>query len=267
MSRDTVELQNKLISLKISLAKAIEEREFIIKTIKPSIEADFQLKIGAFQLELLQLDVECRRLKAMVHRIQADVNHNKKPDLETIEIELQKEFKKWYKHIEREAEKVKDAKDRFDSQMTQTESSEFKKQFRELVKKLHLDINPDLGQNEKELWLQVIQSYNKGDLNELRALSVLMEDTSSPGESTSNIQELNDQLDTLQSHLTKINEDISVIKSAHPFDVEENLSNKKWVKEKQSEITDGIEKCKQMIITYVDIIENLLGFKVDTVLD
>jgi len=74
-------------------------------------------------------------------------------------------------------------------------------------------------------------------------------------------------LDTLQSHLTKINEDISVIKSAHPFDVEENLSNKKWVKEKQSEITDGIEKCKQMIITYVDIIENLLGFKVDTVLD
>ncbi len=77
VSQDTIELQNKIISLKLSLAKVIEEREYIIWTIKPAIEADFQIKIGVFQLELLQLEVESRRLKSMIHRIQADINRNK----------------------------------------------------------------------------------------------------------------------------------------------------------------------------------------------
>ena len=197
VSQDTIELQNKIISLKLSLAKVIEEREYIIWTIKPAIEADFQIKIGVFQLELLQLEVESRRLKSMIHRIQADINRNKKPNIEFIEKELQKEFQKWYKQIEVEAEKIKYAKERFNSQMTQAESSEFKKLFRELVKKLHPDINPNLGEKEKDLWLQVIQTYNRGDLDEMRALSVILEDTHQV--EISNINELKKQLESFTS--------------------------------------------------------------------
>ena len=265
VSQDTIELQNKIISLKLSLAKVIEEREYIIWTIKPAIEADFQIKIGVFQLELLQLEVESRRLKSMIHRIQADINRNKKPNIEFIEKELQKEFQKWYKQIEVEAEKIKYAKERFNSQMTQAESSEFKKLFRELVKKLHPDINPNLGEKEKDLWLQVIQTYNRGDLDEMRALSVILEDTHQV--EISNINELKKQLESFKSHLKKVQEEISTIKSDHPFDLEENLSDEKWVEGKQTEIINGIEQWKQMILTYVDIIENLLGWKVDTMLD
>jgi hypothetical protein len=74
-------------------------------------------------------------------------------------------------------------------------------------------------------------------------------------------------LESFKSHLKKVQEEISTIKSDHPFDLEENLSDEKWVEGKQTEIINGIEQWKQMILTYVDIIENLLGFKVDTMLD
>lgn len=267
VSQDTLDLQNNIISLKIALAKAIEKREFLNCTVKPSIESEFQLKIGVFQIESMQLELESRRLKAVISRIQADINHNKKPDIKKIEKDLNKEFKNWYKEIEAEAEKIEKAKDRINNQLSDAESEEFKKLFRECVKKLHPDINPDLGDEKKKLWLQVIQAYKCGDLGELRILSVMLESENENETTSSNMDDLQSQLISLQAHLEKVENDIEVIQKGHPFDLEKQLNDKNWVRTKQAEIKESIEQWKQVIPTYVDIIETLLGYKITTILD
>ncbi|MBL7014220.1 MAG: hypothetical protein ISR83_07345 [Candidatus Marinimicrobia bacterium] len=262
-----LDLQNKIFSLKISLVKAIEEREYLLRTVKPSIEANYQLKIGVFQIELTQIEVEARRLKKMIHKIQADINQDRKPDIVKIEKELEKEFQKWYRQIKNEAEKIEKAQNRFNNQMTDSQSAEFKKLFRELVKKLHPDINSNLSEAEKEVWLKVLHAYNHGDLEELRALSVLMESSNDGEQIPKEKNELQSQVDSLTIHLKRTEEEITTIQNAHPFDLIDPLDDKSWVENKQSEILDHISQWKQMIMTYADIIEKLLGFKINTLLD
>src|SRR5690554_2090948 len=63
----------------------LEEREFLLKTQKPNLLADYQLKLGYKELELYHIRVAALRIKRKIELIQSSLNQDRTPDMEEIE--------------------------------------------------------------------------------------------------------------------------------------------------------------------------------------
>lgn len=157
--------------LKDEIAKLIEEKEHIVTTVIPNLEAEYKVKIGYLEYKCFVFEIEIRRLNREIQIRQAAANRGQNIDEAQIKKQLEKEFEAWKIQIEDMKNEI-DKADRYLKipTMTKEESAEFKKLYRNIVKKLHPDINPNVTENEKLLWLRVNEFYSNVILQELTML-------------------------------------------------------------------------------------------------
>ena len=141
LSSEIIELQEDIASLEQELGKVIFERDEMLNTVKPNLEAEYQKKIGYKELEHMETEITARRYKRQVELIRAAVNRQESIEENRIDKQLDDEFQEWYKKIKVQYQKVKDAEDRLNSLMSDDQNEEFKKLYRQLVFKLHPDLN------------------------------------------------------------------------------------------------------------------------------
>ena len=139
LSPEIIKLQEDIAVLKKELGKVILEQDEMINTVKPNLEAEYQNKIGYKELERMETEITARRFKRQIELIQAAVNRQESIEEKEIENQLDDEFQEWYKKIEEEYRKMKEAECRLNCLMSDEENAEFTKLYRQLVFKLHPD--------------------------------------------------------------------------------------------------------------------------------
>lgn len=214
--------------LQEELAKLCAEKDHLLHTVAPNIEAVYATKIGPKEYEAFQLEVEVRTLKRTIEMIQAIENRGEKPNPEQIEAAVEEELRDWHLKMKQMLENIQASESQLQSQMTDEDSEEFQKRYRSLVKKLHPDINPDLSEQQINLWHRVQLAYQLGNLDELRALSLLVEDIPDD-HSPSSLEILRERRDALKSKVRKYIEYIENIQKGHPFDWLEKLDDPEWI--------------------------------------
>ena len=85
--------------------------------------------------------------------------------------------------------------------MSDEDNEEFKKLYRQLVFKLHPDLNPQQSKDEKNLWNRIQLAYQGGDLEEMRSLKIILE-------AQDGTVELPSSKDILEKRKTKLTEQI-----------------------------------------------------------
>ncbi len=251
-----------LESLKSELAKLISERDTIENTVKKNLEALYAIKIGKNEFTLFKTECEIARLKRKIELFQTKINHGEKFNITEIERKLDGEYKKWEKEMSKMLEDIESKKKRLGSLMTEEDSVELQGTYRSLVKKLHPDINPDQKEMSKLLWNRVMAAYSTSDLEELRAIKLLIDDTKNddvadPG------PKIDDHIGSIKKKIFSLIEYIKKTRSEFPFTIEHDIDDESWVANKNSEIFKKIKDLKDKGGELQQVIDRLLLQNID----
>ena len=96
------------------------------------------------------------------------INKKEEIDIEKIEQMVQQMLDDYYDKINQEAERIEKAQNRLANLMLPEESATMKKLYYEAAKLLHPDVNPNLSEEQKQLWIVISGAYKNGDLQTVR---------------------------------------------------------------------------------------------------
>lgn len=233
-------LKEKYLVLKSECVKLLTDKEMLLQQGKPQLEALYISKIGYRQLQLLKIQFETKRLKKMSELAVTYLNKNKPIDWNVVSTTTNDSLKQDYKKIMQEASKIDQANILLNNLISTEESVELRNHYRQLAKKLHPDVNPDLSENKKKLWYAVKRAYELCELESLKAFSIMIQDMESISEKFS-IGEFQSQIELLKKTIEKLIFEIEQIHSVFPFNIEDNLGNEEWVNQ-QNEQTEVLIK-------------------------
>ncbi len=238
-------LREQYEALKTELAKLLTDKDILIKDVLPNIEALFNVKIGQKYYEAFCIECQVRRLKRKLQLIQASINSNLAFSNEKIEEQLEKEFIDWQKQIEAMKESIKNSEDRLNNLMTLEETKEIQSLYKKLAKKLHPDINPNQSEEHKNLWFQVSEAYEFSDLEELKAIYILVEnyEENIDFKDKNEIESLKARIEYIKERINDILRDINEVKSKFPYSIKHNLEDDEWV---NNEIMNTNQKIKDL---------------------
>lgn len=225
-------------ALREELAKLIVEREFLQKTVLPNLAADYQLKFGCLEYEELTLEVETRELKRCIELLQSARNRNEKVSLKKIEKQIKREFSEWRKRVEEIAEEYLSAKEYSEiPTLSEKETKEIQTLYRRLAKHLHPDVVPAPTGRTNALWLQVCEAYERGNLEELQTLSLLIESMYEfTSEAETSLDALKKRKLQLKEQLHRILRLLASIKESPEYKIKDLLADDEYIEHRKSEL-------------------------------
>ena len=229
-------------ALKSELVSLISERDLLENTVSKNLEALYATRIGKNEYALYRLECDIARLKRKIELFQAKINHGQKPDILEIEDKLNSEYQKWEKEISGILENIEKSRRRLENLREDGESIELHKIYRILVKKLHPDVITARTERTYMLWNRTMDAYKYGDLEELKAIAILVEDEKETGLQERDIGE---RIRSISQKVYKLLEYIKKIRSEFPFTIEKNIEDEGWVAGKNDEIFSKIDKLRR----------------------
>lgn len=226
--------------LRANLLELILEKDELVTTIIPNIEAEYQLRIGSLAFERFCLQTEINKAKRIIEIIQTAINHNDKISALDIEKRLKLEFNEWENRLKEYLQMIKNARKREKSKLSEEESRLICEIYRNLVKILHPDINPELYSRNLGLWSQIQEAYKNGDVGSLEALWLIVQDMGEPPEEVPVMEQLMAKESSLKGSIQEVREIIAEITSGHPYILKENLMDASWVEEQRQKLKEEI---------------------------
>ena len=112
---------------------------------------------------------------------------------------------------------------------------------------------------QKQLFQNAVQAYQDGDLNTLRLIRAMSEETPLPDNRENAAAALYREKERLKNMLTAIHEDIAAIKSKFPYTMKKFLSDPQQVEKKKQELTSIIGQYQDMAKHYQEKIAEMVG--------
>lgn len=243
-------LLNEIALLRGELAHLFTEERDLLHIAKPHLLALYQQKIGAWELRRLHAEAETMRAKRRLALAQAAVNQGQKPDWTEIDGQLELEFLAWQQRLKEAAEKITAAEEHFKHLLPPADAHELRKLYYALVKKLHPDLNPELTCDQRRLWLRVQEAYECGDLGELRALALLVEQSAPVPPGPGPIDVLRCDRETLSKQIAAMLLHLEKIESVPPFTLRAQLADDAWVAARRQELDAEIAKLEAQRAAY-----------------
>ena len=245
--------------LRERLLRLILEKDELINTVIPNIEAEYQLRVGYLLYEKFCLQTEINKSKRTIEIIQTAINHGDPVSRETVGKMLGMEFRQWEERLKEHLYLIEKAKARERSKLTLQESQRICELYRKLVKRLHPDVNPEMYSRNKGLWIQVQQAYSRADTGGLEVLWLVAQDL---GEGEAGELEPMELLRLKERDLKKkIDETqsfIESVKSSHPYTLKDKLTDRSWVLDQK--------KILQQEISELSISKSKFGIMADQML-
>lgn len=243
------------------LAVLIADRDVLVNKIIPMLEAEYQVKIGILQYDLLMVKVEALRKRRKIELIQACVNRKELITMDDIENTLDREFEKWHEEINTLYERITMAQYHLNS-FTGTLSAEDIKELRtlylSLAKKLHPDLNPAFTEEIKALWLQVTDAYARSDLAEMRTLALLAGDFAIREQDLSAIDTVRQIIEDIKKRIHFFLGEISQRKSMFPYTIRNELQDAAWIESQKESLNEEMAFWLEQTKHYENILADLL---------
>ncbi len=261
MGEEKQHLITKLKKTRDHIIELVMEREDILLQQNPAIEADYMVKVGAYELKCAEAELSARRAKRKLALCQAQVNLGNPVDEDQIENELDAELEKWMLDVQQKQVQVFSLLDRRSSStvMSQSDSKKLKEIYRKLCKKLHPDLNPLLTDYELNLFSGIQKAYERGDLATLEAYLWLLDEPEEIDDSKKCEEELTAEIALLEAQASVQKEMLEDLKNNYPYNLIDKLSNANWVFETVSVFKTKTKEYLDIKDAYEEEIKNLLS--------
>lgn len=224
-----------------------------------NIETDYLLEFGVLEYRIYDLYCHYSRLRRKRELIQARLNREETIDQNEVEAQLDQEFADYKKNLEEKLSQINrafalDSLDRLEGE----DLKEFKDLYRQIVKKLHPDLNLNQTEEEQKLFLHAVEAYQNGDLRRMRMIyQMVMGDSD---------EELSDQSSSvlvkeklrLERSIDQVLSAIEHIKATYPYNLRPYLLDQKLNKEKHEELNEILSAYQEAIRTQEEVIKTLL---------
>ena len=242
-----------LSCVKTAIMDVLLQIDYIRLQENPRIEADYAVKVGYLENELLEVQVAARRAKRKLTLAQAAANRGVKLQESALEAQLDEEFAEWTRRIEQAVSRFYVLVDyRCGLQaLSNAESEELRHLYRMLVKRLHPDVNPEQSEKDTRLFLMAQSAYASGDVSVLRSLvsALGLEDNAEEGLSDAPVL-MEAQLAVLEEQLLLHREKLEALKQEFPYKYREKLADAAWVVRRVGELNTLIEEWRAVQYEY-----------------
>lgn len=224
-----------------------------------NIKTNYLVEIGGLEYEVFEKFCEFLRLRRKKELIQAKINRNEKPDLAKIEQQLKKEFADYQEQMQKRLEDIYIAKVTSEGPaLTGKELKEFKSIYRNIIKKLHPDLNPNIDENSKELFDRAVAAYQIGDLEMLKILLELTKQSETTQTDDTSISGLRARKENLEKLIEKVKADIENIKQTTPYIWKYFLDNPVEKAKRINILETQVRSYEAAIKTQVELIKKML---------
>jgi len=245
--------------LRAELARLLTEADELVGIVKPFLLAEYQRKLGAFELKRLAAQCHAARIKRTLEESLAAVNRGGRPDLIAIEGRLDLEFVEWQARVREAAGRLEAARDYLNHLLPPADNIEFRKLYHALVKVLHPDVNPALTEDQMRLWHRVQHAYQHGDLEELRALTLLAGTTAPVAAERTSLEILRREQEILNRQIARKLKDLELAETQPPFSMRKELADESWVAAQRLEIEKQTAALGQQAAALTEKLNGLLA--------
>lgn len=245
--------------LRTQLSALISERDELKYQICPNLQADYMIKFGALEYKVLELQYRILRTKRQIELIQMQINFQQIVNMLEIEIQLDNEYKEYQERLNDKMDEMNDAMKRNGMEtLSREQTKEIRRLYNKIVKKLHPDLNPNVTEREKELFVRATEAYKNGDLETIQSIALMIDDVSDNKEPNDTMKELKDKIDKLRIIIRNVENEISYIKEHFPYNQKELLSDERRIENRKKELTEILEEYKQTYAYYEARLKKLL---------
>ena len=247
-SLDKESLLRRIEDVRQEITSALLEIDQILLQANPQIEADYAVKIGCLENELLQAQIAARRAKRRLALAQARVNRGEAVSAEALDAVLDEEFAAWEAQL---AVQVEDYLAKLEARtksrvLSPVEAKELRRLHKELVKRLHPDLHPGQTDEEARLFSIAQGAFKKGDLDTLRSIEVTTSYLASDGPDASETEDaLYTEHELLCAQLRITQEQLAACKARPPYTLREKLASPEWVHRRTEELKAQIAEQKE----------------------
>lgn len=191
--------------------------------------------------------------------IQAKKNRQEKIKMEVIEYKLDEEFADYKRKLDEKIGEINEALSRAKCEvLSEEDTKHLKKLYKNIVKRLHPDINPSVTDAEKELFYHATEAYKDGDLSSLQIIYdiVCTGDDIEGGNLSS--KSLSDEVKRLEELVGQIQEDINLIKSTPPYVWKTYVEDEKKKREKLKSLENDLKSFEEAVRTQEEAIVDLM---------
>lgn len=191
--------------------------------------------------------------------IQARKNRQEKIKIEEIDKKLDEEFADYKKKLDEKIGEINEALSRAKLEaLSEEETKLLKKLYKNIVKKLHPDINPSVTDAEKELFYTATEAYKNGDLPSLQIIyDLVCSDDDIKDEDLSG-KSLDDEVERLEGLVGQIQDYINIIKSTPPYTWSIYLEDEKKKSERLKSLEDDLKNFEEAVRTQEEAIKVLM---------
>lgn len=253
-SRETVR------KLKQDLEALLLEREHLRSVVCVNIQREYTLIFGGLEYQLYKASCDYLRLRRKKDLIQAKKNRRERIDLKAVEAQLDEEFLEYKKKLDEKMSEVNQVlKDSAKEFLSEEETKAIKKLYKQLVKRLHPDLNPSATEAEIELFYRATEAYKRGDLKALRLIDAIVEGSEAEDDDLSSAVALEKESERLEGLIDGVQKDIEGIRSNPPYTWRIYLEDEKKKAEKLRQLKEELANFKTAIKTQQEYICDLMG--------
>jgi hypothetical protein len=139
---------------------------------------------------------------------------------------------------------------------------ELKKLYRQIVKQLHPDLNPNVGEKGRQWFENAANAYKNGDLPAIKTIWLLLAENVSTQENAfeecDSLEEMRARRDFLQNRHDALLQEINTIKSSYPYNQQDFLRDEEKVAARVEELNGLLEKHREAYSEYERKLKALL---------
>ncbi len=252
MDEEKSQLIERVKNLREEILALVMEREDIILQKNPAIQADYMVKVGAYEVKAAEEELSARRAKRKLEMCQAKINSGQEFVDEEIEDELDIELEKWTVDLKEKQMQFYSLLDRRSNtnMLNLNDSKNLKSLYRKLCKRLHPDLNPLLSDEERNLFTGVQKAYERGDVSTLKAYAWILNEDDAIDDESKDTEELIAEVALLEAQLEVQKELLESVKKSHPYNLIHKLEDVNWVFEKVQSYKAKAKEFHDARITY-----------------
>ena len=256
--------KRKLDERREEYAGLLAEYDEVTGTLRRHLETEYMMRIGRLECRLFSLQLQVRRLKREIALHQAARNRRESISDEEVKRIIEREFAEYRAALAEHREKIRRAEaHHFAPKLSVAATQALRKLYHDMVRKLHPDLNRDLPEKAKELWIRIAAAYRNCEWQELNILADMVYDLLDGGaradDAANGVEELLAEERRIAAKSAEVRERLRELQERPPYSYRALLEDERAVNDKRRELQEALRRTGEYIAELTSLRDELRG--------